>query len=189
VLLFAPAIGFMLLVSALVAVGLVSWNRTRSIRRGAIPFPDDTPKSSSFRSSRTTLLAGLAGMSAIAWGVATAGRGVRIEALLLVASGTFIAIAGSVARVTEMLAGDEGLHVHFAARSPFRARWGEIHELRSPRTPVGGWRLAAADGTRTTLMPSDLFGHEELLAEVVARSGLSFDGRRWVRDGEREAIQ
>lgn len=187
-LLIAPAIGFMLLVSALVAVGLVSWNRTRSIRRGAIPFPDDTPKASSFRSSRTTLLAGLAGVSAIAWGVATAGRGVRIEALLLVAGGTFIAIAGSVARVTGMLAGDEGLHVHFAARSPFRARWDEIHELRSPRTPVDGWRLATEAG-RTTLMPSDLFGHEELLAEIVARSGLSFVGRRWVRDGEREAIQ
>jgi len=185
----------MLLVTALVLVGLVSWKRTRSIRRGTIPFPADTPRAGSFKSSKTTLLAGLAGVSAIAWGVVAGGRG-GIEALLLVASGTFIAVAGSVARVTGMLAGHEGILVHFAARSPFRARWGEIHGLRPPGTPVGGWRLAAAGETGTTLMPSDLFGHEELLAEIVARSGLSFDGRRWVRDGnakrfsdEREAIQ
>jgi hypothetical protein len=178
----------MLLVAGLVAVGLMSWTRTRSIRSGTIPLEAGLPKAGSFRSSRTTLVAALAGVSAIAWGAAAAVRS-GIEALLLVAGGTFIAVAGSVARVTGVHAGDEGLLVHFAARAPFHARWAEIHTLRPPGTPVGGWRLAAAGGTGTTLMPSDLFGHEELLAEIVARSGLSFDGRRWVGGEEREAIQ
>lgn len=182
----ATALCFFLLVAGLLAVDLVSWKRTASIRRSTIPHWADTPKAGSFRTSRTTLFAALAGVAAAAWGVAAAERG-GIGSLVLVACGTFISVAGLVARVTEVRVGDDAFVVLFAGRSPFHARWAEILRLNPPGTPVGGWRLFAAGGKGTTLMPSDLFGHEEFLALIVDRSDLWFDGRGWVRNGGREA--
>jgi hypothetical protein len=181
--------GFFLVVAALLAVDFVSWLRTRPLRRGAITQACDPPGNTSLVSSRTTLLATLAGMAAMASGgvVATASGGVAeggpsFIGIPLVAVGLFIAVAGSVARVTGFRARDDGLVVVFARRPPFRAPWAEVLSLKPPASPLGGWRVADARGARSTLMPSDLFGHEDLLVLIVRRAGLRFDGRLWIQD-------
>jgi hypothetical protein len=102
-----------------------------------------------------------------------------MQAVILAATGAFIALAGWVARVTGLRADDDGLIILFARRPPFGVSWSEVRELKPPTSPVGGWRLTDARGVRSTLMPSDLFGHEELLETIVVRAGLQFDGRIW----------
>jgi hypothetical protein len=52
--------------------------------------------------------------------------------------------------------------------------------LHVPRTPLGGWRVRAIDGS-ASLMPSDVLGREEALEAVVVRAGLVRSGRGWVR--------
>ena len=64
------------------------------------------------------------------------------------------------------------------------AGWSRVRRLTPPRTPLGAWRIATADET-ISLMPSDVLGAEALLAALVVRAGLSFDGRRWHRPQER----
>ncbi|MGH2556019.1 MAG: hypothetical protein ACRDHO_09935 [Actinomycetota bacterium] len=182
-----PAVTFFAAVAGVLAVDLASWTRTAAIRRGTIRPERDGPGSQAVAvagSSRTTMLAAAAGMAGTAWGAVGAGSG-AIEALAMVAAGTSIAIAGSVARVTGIRVRDDALIILFAARPAFRARWTDICGLRPPCTPVGGWQLSVTGGTRATLMPSDLFGHEEVLALIVRRGRLRFDGRRWV---ERSAV-
>jgi hypothetical protein len=98
----------------------------------------------------------------------------------MIAGGAFIAVAGSVARVTGIRVTDDALVISFAARPPLLRRWTDICGLWPPATPVGGWRVTVAGGRGATLMPSDLFGHEEVLALIVRRGRLRFDGRKWV---------
>lgn len=105
-----------------------------------------------------------------------------MEAVSLIPIGIFITVAGSVARVTGLCTDDDGLVVLFARRPPFRACWSELRALRPPGSPLGGWRLTGVRGGHSTLMPSDLFGHEEQLEAIVIRAALRFDGRIWSRD-------
>ena len=174
---------FFLVVTGLLAVGLVSWSRTRDLRHGATPQAGDPPTTTSFSTCRATFLATLSGIAAIAWGV-SASPGHEMRAVPLVAAGAFIAIAGWVARVTGVRADDDGLVVRFARRPPFHVQWSELGELRPPTSALGGWRLTEIGGARSTVMPSDLFGHEELLEAIVAGAGLRFDGRIWRKDAE-----
>jgi hypothetical protein len=169
-------------------VGLVSWRRTRTLRRGSIPQARDPPASASFSSSRTTLLAALAGICAAAWGGAIALRGggaaldLRLfQAVPLIGIGLFVGISGSVARVTGFRLGQEKLVVHFAGRPARSVDWSSLVGLRPPATPFGGWSLTDARGSTWSLMPSDLFGHEEILELIVVRARLTFDGRAWIR--------
>lgn len=168
-------------VAGLFTVGLVSWSRTGELRRGMTRRPPRPPAGASFRSSRTTLLAAQAGVAAVAWG-ASAWSAHRMEAVPLVAAGMFVAVTGSVARVIGIRADDDGLVVLLARRPSFRAGWPELFTLRPPAFPLGGWRLTDVHGARSTLMPSDLLGHEALLETIVARADLRFDGRMWRRD-------
>ncbi|HEY3211019.1 MAG TPA: hypothetical protein VGL18_14775 [Actinomycetota bacterium] len=177
---------FFLVVAGLLAVGLVSWLRTQALRLGSITQSRDPPANASFSSSRATFLAALAGIAAVAWG-ASMWAGHLSEAVPLVAVGTFIVFTGSVARVTRLRADDDGIVVMLARRRPFRRRWSDLLALRPPAGPLGGWRLTDVRGASSTLMPSDLFGHEELLETIVVRAGLRFDGRIWSQDPGGEA--
>ena len=125
-----------------------------------------------------TFLPSLAGMAAVAWGVGGIGRN-RPQALALMSAGLFIAFAGLIARVTGVRADRQSVVVTKARRRPFRARWPELRALTPPANPLGGWRLEDVCGNRTTLMPSDLWGHEGFLRLIVLRADLRFDGRRW----------
>jgi hypothetical protein len=170
---------FFILSASLVAIGFVSWRRTGSLRRGIVPRARDPTARISFSSSRTTRLAALAGMAALAWGATVAGAN-AIQAVPLIAGGGVVALSGFAARVTEIRAGHERLVILFARRRPFVAPWSDVQGLCPPGTPIGGWRVTTGGGSRTTLMPSDLFGHEELLPLIVRRTGLRFDGRAWI---------
>jgi hypothetical protein len=141
----------------------------------------------SFSSSKTTLLAAMAGAAAVVWGATAAGR--PLEAIPLIPGGAVVGIAGSIARVTRIRFGNDHLEILFAVRRSFIASWSDIRSLRPPGTPLGGWRLTMACGAQTTLMPSDLFGHEELLGLIVRGAGLRFDGRAWISDpGDGEVL-
>jgi hypothetical protein len=172
---------FFLLVSALLGVGVVSWRRTRTLRRGSIPRAQDPPGCASFSSSKTTRLAALAGVSASVWGGAAAVDLRVVEAVPLIGVGLFVAITGSVARVTGFRLGQKELVVLFAGRPARSVAWSSLLALRPSATPFGGWRLTFACGARWSLMPSDLFGHEEILKLIVVQGRLRFDGRAWIR--------
>jgi hypothetical protein len=176
----AAATPFFVIVAGLMVVGLLGWVRTRATRRGVVPKGRDPPATAG-TTSRATYLAALAGLAAMAWG-ATVVEGNRIGGAMLFAAGLFITVAGSVARVTGFRADGGGLVILFARGRSFRASWSELSTLRVPSTPLGGWRLADVRGTTTTLMPSDLFGHEQLLETIIVRSDLRFDGRTWSRE-------
>jgi hypothetical protein len=174
----ASAGSFFLIVAGLVATGLLSWFRTGAIRHGTIPRVRDPPTEVRCSSSGATFMAALAGMAALAWGVALA-EGNGIEAAALIAAGLFIAVAGTVARVSAFRADEDGFAIRFARRPSFGAQWSELRALKPPATPMGGWKLIDVREQAPTLMPSDLLGHEELLSLIVVRSGLRFDGRMW----------
>jgi hypothetical protein len=178
-------IAFFLLVSTLLGVGLVSWRRTRPLRQGSIPQARDPPGCASFSSSRTTLLAAVAGISAAAWGGAAAVDMRLFQAVPLIGLGLFVAIAGSVARVTGFHLDQERLDVLFAGRPARSVAWSSLLALKPPASPFGGWRVTDGYGMRSTLMPSDLFGHEEILGLIVVRARLRFDGRSWIRTSAR----
>jgi hypothetical protein len=52
--------------------------------------------------------------------------------------------------------------------------------LRPPSGPLAPWRIEAGD-VAASLMPSDLVGHEAVLAAVVRRAGLAFERGAWRR--------
>jgi hypothetical protein len=179
---------FLLVTAVLVALDLVSWFRTAPLRRGANLVARDPPSGPfSFSSSRATFLPSVAGLAAASWGLARIrpAKGLAfVLALVLVAAGTFIAIAGLVARVTRVHADGDGLVVTLARRPPFRASWGQLQGLVPPTTPPGGWRLVGGGGKGQTLMPSDVWGHEDVLELILVRTALRFDGRGWFRSGQ-----
>jgi hypothetical protein len=95
--------------------------------------------------------------------------------------GAFVAVSGLAGRVTELDLSGSGLSVRYAGRKAFSTTWREVLALRSPRTPLAGWRIETARGRRT-LMPSDIFGNEALLLVCVAWAELEFDRRgNWRR--------
>jgi hypothetical protein len=96
----------------------------------------------------------------------------------------FVLGSGIAARVTGFAAGPRGLLVQRALLPDRLAGWSLVRRLTPPRTPLGAWRIATAHET-ISLMPSDVLGAEALLAALVVRAGLSFDGRRWLRPQER----
>ena len=139
----------------------------------------------------TTLLAALAGISAAVWGgvISVWGGATPVdlrlfEAASLIGVGLFVAIAGSVARVTGFHLDQERLVVFFAGRPARSVAWSSLLALGPPASPFGGWRLTDARGTSSTLMPSDVFGHEEILELIVVHGAMRFDGRTWKRTPE-----
>jgi hypothetical protein len=118
-------------------------------------------------------------------GVALSGSGLSVPAR--VAGGAwaaFVLTSGIAARVTGLTVDTRGLVVRRALLPDRPAGWSHVHRLTPPRTPLGPWRIVTAEET-ISLMPSDVLGAEALLAALVVRAGLSFDGRRWHRPRER----
>jgi hypothetical protein len=181
----APATSFFVIVAGLVLVGVLGWIRTGATRRGTVPKGRGPPETAC-STSRATYLAALAGVAAMAWGAVAVGEN-RIEGTVLFAAGLFIAVAGWAARVTGFRADGRGVVILFARRPRFRVSCSELSTLRAPAAPLGGWRLGDIRGAKTTLMPSDLFGHEQLLEMIIARSDLRFDGRTWRRQARGSA--
>jgi hypothetical protein len=88
----------------------------------------------------------------------------------LAGAGCFVAVSGFRRRVVAVEVGSDGIAVRHRSGDPFRTRWAEIDELRSPRWPMGGWTIVAG-GRRCTLMPSDLWGKEAMLELVAEAAG------------------
>jgi hypothetical protein len=169
-------VAFFALSAALVAVGLVSWRRTRGTRRDGDTSraPPDSPTT---RTSRLTWLAAGAGVAATAWGAAIVVTS-AVPGLGLLAGGAFVTLTGLQTRVTHIHADAMGMTIRYARSEPFHLAWRDFVSLRPPRTPFGGWRFEGRTRTRT-LMPSDLWGKEGLLPLAVHTGGLRLDGRRW----------
>jgi hypothetical protein len=163
------ATAFFALSAALVAVGLLSWRRTREVRRGG-ETSRSPPETISARTSRLTWLAAGAGLAATVWGGTIVFASVA-PGLGLIAGGAFVTVTGLLARVTYIQADGQGMTIRYARREPFDLAWKDLVSLRPPRTPLGGWRFQGRTGART-LMPSDLWGTEGLLPFAVHRAGL-----------------
>ncbi len=180
------------LATALLAVDLVSWRRTRPMRRGTPlaappgmergPGPPRTaPADGGCTSLATTLAAAVGAATALAGGSLAPGRPLRAA---LAAAGAFVAAAGVVWRVTRIEWDERHLRVGYAGRGPRIVAWGQLTALRPPRSPLGGWRLETGREGRhagPVLMASDLLGHEAVLAAAILHAGLRFDGRSWSR--------
>lgn len=182
----APVLFFMC-VGVVVAVGAVTWRRTAPLRKGRGP-PGHRPRliAETSRTSRATLVPGVAGGAAAAWATASGpplGRGT------LAVGGILVAVSGVIARVTAVEVTPTGLVVRYAARRPFELPWGACRVLRPPRWPLGGWRVMGPAGNRA-LMPSDLLGSERMLDGIIGGAGLRFAGREWRRptEADREAV-
>jgi hypothetical protein len=180
-----------LTMAGLAAVGLVSWARTGPLRTGHPPVHGTlhADGDGTRPTSRTTVLAGAAGMALAIAGLAALLPGAssgpflgssRLPAVLAATGGGFVALTGLVWRVTSLATTPEDLCVGYAWRRPARIAWSGVKRLQPPATPLGGWRILGQAG-HLTLMPSDLLGHEEVLGLLVRRAGLRFDGRAWVR--------
>jgi hypothetical protein len=167
------AASFFALGTALVAVGLASWRRTREIRMSeeASPAP---PQPISARTSRLTWLAAEAGLAATLWGASILDTSTA-PGLGLLAGGTFVTMTGLLGRVTHIHADGHGMTIRYAGRGTFDLAWQDLTSLHPPRTPLGGWRFQGRTGTRT-LMPSDLWGMEGLLRFAVREAGLRCGG-------------
>jgi hypothetical protein len=175
--------------AGLAAVGTLSWRRTRPLPRpnphgiarlGRGPPPVSSPPAFA-STSRTTYLAGAAGLAVMALGMAVTATGHVRGAVAVATAGAFVAVAGFRSRVAGLGVGTEGLLIRYAHRPAIMLPWTELVRLSGPRTPLGGWRLDGTAG-RVTLMPSDLLGHEWLVTVAIERAQLSRDGRRgWRR--------
>jgi hypothetical protein len=177
-----PAAGLASLVGALIALDVRSWRRTRGLRQGLASGPPDEAAIVHARTSRATLLPGWIGVT-LAWtGLAGwidhAAMSWRV-CVALAAGGAVVAVTGFRSRVTSLALSDEGLVVGYAHRRPVVVPWTRCGRLIPPRWPPGGWRLVPGP----MLMASDVWGHEILLGDIVARAGLAFEGGRWVRAG------
>lgn len=164
--------------AVLLALGLASWRRTRRLR-GGMPVLFASRIRIAARSSPATWLAACTGASIWVWGALSIAEGLRLGWLPLI-GGALVSVSGFRRRVTAVAADDRGLTIRYQAAMPFTASWTACQGLRPPRSPLGGWRIQAG-GAATTLMPSDLWGHEELLDAVVDSALLRFDGRAWRR--------
>jgi hypothetical protein len=118
-------------------------------------------------------------MAALAWSGAAFGP--RTTHVVLALGGVLVAVSGFTARVTSVEVAGSGLTARYAARRPFELSWSDLRALQPPRWPLGGWRLIG-DKEHRTLMPSDLLGHEWVLAAVIDRAGLRFARREWGRE-------
>jgi hypothetical protein len=182
------AVGFVAAFVALSVLDAISWRRTRGMRVGhaslagptdRAPPPHAVSAGRDARTSRTTFLAGAAGLWAMAYGATTPG-GIGWTSWAIIVAGGFIAMTGLTGRVRVLRAGQTDLVIRYAARPPLVMSWTACRELRPPRTFLGSWRVIGA-GRRRSLMPSDLLRNEWLLAAIIGSARLSFTGRSWVR--------
>ena len=172
-----PAL-FLACVGALVGVGVVSWRRLTPLRKGRDrPTAPPLLIAGGSRTSLATVVPGVAGMAAAAWG--GVGLGLRVAHILLAGGGLLVAVSGLMARVVWVEVAPAGVVIRYSRRRPFVLSWRDLRGLRPPRWPLGGWRLIGDSGSRT-LMPSDLLGHEWVLAAVIDRAGLRFDEGAWI---------
>jgi hypothetical protein len=178
VLLPTAALGSLL--GALAVVDVRSWCRTDRLRHGiASAAPPSSQAAVHARTSRLTLLPGWAGVAGACTGLAAGvGRNTLLWyfTALLLAGGAIVALTGFRSRVRSLGLSEEGLVVGYAHRRAAVVPWSLCRTLVPPRWPGGGWRVAPGP----MLMPSDLWGQEAVLEELIARVGLAFDGRRWV---------
>lgn len=176
------------------ALGVASWKRTGSVRRGHFPegrFPDQPAV---VRTSWLTFLPASTGGALVAAaggsvaGDLANGRAPPQGVLALGVIGIAVAVAGIATRVIELEIDEEALVVRYRLRTDFVARWDRVSALSPPRLFLGGWsvkvRPAGPDGPNAVrvLMPSDLWGHEWILEAVAERSGLTYHRGRWVRE-------
>jgi len=119
-----------------------------------------------------TLVPGWCGVALCAGGGFGTASGLFSLALgsALAGAGFFVAASGFRRRVVAIEVGGDGVEVRHRWWRPFSAPWAAIEELRSPRWPLGGWTIVAG-GRRCTLMPSDLWGKEAVLAQVAEAAG------------------
>jgi hypothetical protein len=136
------------------------------------------PRAGPLRSSRSTWLAAAAGLGVFAWGILSLTRGP--PGVIATAVGAFIAASGLWSRVLAIEVRDDRLLVRRAFGRPFAAVWSGLTAIDVPASPLGGWRFRA-DGSRCTLMPSDILGNEDALAVSIERAGLRFAGRSWTK--------
>jgi hypothetical protein len=168
------------LLGALAVVDVRSWHRTDRLRHGVALGPLPSPPAAVHaRTSRVTLVPGWAGIAGACTGLAaTVAHHTlpwRLSALLLV-GGAIVAVTGFRSRVCSVWLSEEGLVVGYAHRRAAVLPWSRCRGLVPPRWPGGGWRVSPGP----MLMPSDLWNHEPLLEQIIARVGLAFDGGRWV---------
>jgi hypothetical protein len=176
-----PASAFFGLCAGVAGVGVASWRRTAALRRGSRS-SRAPPQSVLGTSSRLTFLAASAGMAASLWGATLlAWDGSTGPGVALLVGGGFVAVAGSVARVTHLRADRLGVTVRYSRGKPFSVAWSDLLTLRPPRSPLGGWRFHGRSDART-LMPSDLWGKERLLWLAAEAAGLHYDGRSWRKE-------
>lgn len=179
-----PALTGAATVAALFATGVASWHRTSALRRGTgrasgsrtIHVPG------AHRTSRLTSLAAAAGAALLTVGIGQALVSPHrwVLAAVSLTAGVFVARSGMHMRVTVIELGFHGMVIRYARSPPHPVPWIGLMALGPPRWPMGGWRLDASAGSRS-LMPSDLWGNEEVLDAIVERAGLIFDGRSWSR--------
>ena len=124
-------------------------------------------------------------MAAAAWG--GAGLGLGHAQILLAGGGLLVAVSGLMARVVSVEVAPAGLAIRYSRRRPFELSWRDLRMVQPPRWPLGGWRLTGHEGGRT-LMPSDLLGHEWVLATVVDRAGLRFGEGAWKRESRQISV-
>jgi hypothetical protein len=178
-------------VLALLMVDVAFWTGTRWLR----PRADEEHSSSSTsrgppqvpttaRASATTFLAASAGLTLLVIAL-TPPRAPWWPSVALAVVGLFVAVAGVAGRVRGFEVRQGAIVVRYAAPRAWAVSWHDCRELRPPRLPMGGWRVATTDGGRRTLMRSDLLGNEWVLAAIVQRAELSFTGRAWVREAPR----
>ena len=168
---------------ALCAVGVRSMRRTRDVRAGRLVAP--STDAAGGPTSATTWFAAATGLLVLPAAALVARRSPWL-AITLGAWGLTAFVAGILGRVTRLEADDHGMTIRYAGRRPVRVLWTELARIRCPRSPFGGWRVEGPDGRRV-LMPSDLLGHEPLLARAIREAGLVRAGRAWERPVSRSS--
>lgn len=167
-------------VATLLAVDAVSWARLGPVRRGRLPHGAATTPWVGGRTGPATRLAWATALLAAAAGAGAAAGG-EPWGWPVAGAGSLIAVAGVRGRVLAVWAGPEALVVWFRGARRIRLPWPRCTELRPPRGPFGGWRVRGSQGS-VVLMPTDVLGRErDVLAALIVRAGLRFDGRRWRR--------
>jgi hypothetical protein len=130
------------------------------------------------RSSAATYLPGAVGLLLLAAGTLGAAQHLGGWTIGLAAASALIAAAGFAARVTRIESCSDGVAVHYGWRPSFELAWHEVMALIPPRWPLGGWRLTG-QGRARVLMPSDLWGQEALLDDVISQAKLRFKDGAW----------
>jgi hypothetical protein len=185
-LLWAFPGSFVCCVGILVTLGSLSWRRSHGLRMGRpIREPGSArpgPAAELRPASGWTYVAGASGLAAAGCAIAWIAGG-DVARLAVGGAGCLIAVSGFRSRVRALGLRGPDLVVLRAGRPPFVVALEAVTALEPPRTPLGGWTVRAG-ARRITLMPSDLWGNEDVLDLLAGAIRFDPGGRWWVR-GER----